>query len=95
MTLLEIIQAARAEKAEAFGKVADKRAVAIVRAVLDELGKQVKDAQEGEGDVTLAGFGKFVVKKSEVEKDGKTVSKSRVVFRPAKAKKKKSAEAAE
>lgn len=81
MTLLEIVEAAKLENPNAFGKVNDKRSIAIVRAVLNELGKQVKETEEG--PVAVAKFGKFIVRRVKVQKDGKENVQRRVIFRAA------------
>lgn len=87
MTLLELVQTAQAAKPKAFGKVNEKRAVAIMQATLLELKKAIENTEEG--DVTLPILGTFVAKKVNVKKAGaETVSRRRVVFRAAKAKKK-------
>ncbi len=81
MTLNETIQAAKQGNEAAFADVPEKRVLAIVRAVLNEVNRQVREAQEGQ--VILAGFGRFVVKEKEIEKDGEKVMKRRVLFRAA------------
>ena len=85
MTLIEIIQAAKLVNNKAFGNIEDKRALAIVRSVLGEVGKQINAAKADE-KVALASFGAFLIKSKEVEKEGKKFTQRRVIFRPATAK---------
>jgi nucleoid DNA-binding protein len=86
MKIQELIATAKAGNETAFGNIPDKRAAAIVRAVLNEMAKQVREA---EAPVAILGFGRFIVRQKEVEKDGQKVMQRRIAFRPAAAKTKK------
>lgn len=81
MTLNEIVLAAKKNNEAAFGEVSEKRILAIARAVFDEVSKQVRVIEEGQ--VVVAGLGKFLVRRKEVEKDGQKVVQRRIAFRPA------------
>lgn len=86
MTLLELVQTAQAAKPKAFGKITEKRAVAIMQATLIELKKSIQNTEEGE--ITLPVLGTFVAKKVKVKKEGAEITGRRVIFKAAKAKKK-------
>ena len=87
MKLLELVQTAQAAKPKAFGKITEKRAVAIMQATLIELKNAIENTKEGE--ITLPVLGTFVAKKVNVKNEGaEMTSRRRVVFRAAKAKKK-------
>lgn len=84
MKLTELVTAAKAGKQKVFQGLDDKRIARVVQTVLAEAGRQLTAAKEGKLD--LKGFGRFVIKQAEVEKDGQKVQKKRITFRPAKAK---------
>ena len=86
MTLLELVEAAQVAKPKAFGKVNEKRAVAIIQAALGVLNKTIKDTEEGQ--VVLPALGTFVVKKVKAKKEGVEMTRRRVIFNSQKAKKK-------
>lgn len=79
MTVIELVQVALLKNTEAFGNIHENRAEKIVRAVLDELGEQIKSTHEGE--IEVVGFGKFDVRQVKGEKDGQGKVWRRVVFR--------------
>lgn len=86
MTLLELVQAAQAARPKAFGKINEKRAVAIIQAALGVLNKTIKNTEEGE--VALPVLGTFVAKNVKVKKEGVQTTRRRVVFNAQKTKKK-------
>ncbi|TAN70421.1 MAG: hypothetical protein EPN17_05320 [Methylobacter sp.] len=86
MTLLELVQAAQVARPKAFGKINEKRAVAIIQAALGVLNKTIKNTEEGE--VVLPVLGTFVAKNVKVKKEGVQTTRRRVVFNAQKTKKK-------
>jgi len=79
ITLSDLVQTAKQDNAAAFGTVDNKRGLAIVRAILDELSSQL-DATE-EGTMVLPGFGRFTVKQITVQKNGLQSSQRKIIFR--------------
>jgi hypothetical protein len=79
MKVLELVQAAQSSRSKAFGTINDERSVAIVRAVIAELNKAIKNTEEGE--IALPGLGVFVAKKVKSKKDGVEETKRKVMFR--------------
>ena len=90
MNLEEIVKNARAENQSAFGKVNDKRAIKILRAAFKQVNSQLESVKDG--NLTIGGLGRFVIKNVEHEKDGVKVTKRRVIFRRGGAGKKRQAE---
>jgi nucleoid DNA-binding protein len=80
MKTLELVQLAKAKHKEAFSAIPDKRSVAMVNAVLAELGARIRESKE---PVAVGGFGKFMIREKMVAKDGEEVSRRRVAFRAA------------
>lgn len=85
--LADLINTAKSENAAAFGKINEKRAAAIVRAVLAQASQEIKNTEEG--SIALLGLGRFTVKQIQVGKEGQKVVKRRVTFQAAAAKQKK------
>jgi hypothetical protein len=84
MKLNELVAAVKAASPKALGNLDEKRVVRVAQVVLREVARQVSTLSEGNLDV--AGLGRFIVKQREVEKDGAKVKVKRVLFRPARAK---------
>lgn len=74
----------RANQPGVFGKMPEARAVAVIRAVLREMGAQIDQADEGV--VVVPSFGRFVVKKSALPDKP---AKRQIMFRRAPPKKRK------
>jgi hypothetical protein len=87
VNVASLVKSAKAEKAGAFDNINEKRAVAVVRAVLAQASKQISETEDG--SVVLAGLGRFVIRQVQVEKEGQKVTRRRIAFRPLVAKKKK------
>jgi hypothetical protein len=85
MKVMEIISAAKAASPDAFQGINDNRAVRVVQAVLQEIGRQVE--KTAEGPVAVGGLGTFVVRrvtpKAEPGKPTPTGPVRRVNFRAA------------
>ncbi len=64
MKIFEIVAAAKAANPEAFGRVDGPRATKIVIAALQEIGKKIEATAEG--TVVVLHFGRFVVKRGEL-----------------------------
>jgi len=79
MKVTGLVKLIREEKPEILGKMTDKRATILFREVLVQVGKYVKELDEGVHAVP--GFGNFRVKMVEVEKkDGTKVNVKRIVL---------------
>lgn len=79
MKMIELVQLAKASKADAFGDVPDARSASIVEAVLAEVRRHLG---ESKGPVVLAGFGRFVVREAKVTRNGQESVVRRIGFRP-------------
>ena len=79
MKMIELVQLAKARKADAFGDIPDARSASIVNAVLAEVRRRLG---EGETPLLLAGFGRFVVREAKVTRKGQEVTVRRIGFRP-------------
>jgi len=84
MKIIEVVQKLRASNAKRFGQIPEKQAAALVTAALREILEQLDGTADGK--LAVPGFGQFMVKQVEREKDGAKLTRKRVVFRPAKAK---------
>lgn len=80
MNLQELVKNAKEKNPELFERIPDGKAVALVRAVLNDVAEQLGNADEG--TVMVAGLGRFVVRQVEVEKDGQKETRKRIVFMP-------------
>ena len=78
----DMIRLVRKESPKLLAQVPDKRAAALVRAALNQLGKRIKAVEDGV--VKVPGFGNFRMRQIEREKDGKKVTVTRTIFRAAK-----------
>jgi nucleoid DNA-binding protein len=86
MKILEFVKSAKAANPKLLGDVQEKRAAKIVSTILGMIAKELDASPEGK--VAIAGFGRFSIKQSEVEKEGKKVQKKRILFRRSSGKKK-------
>lgn len=80
MNLQELVKSAKEKDPELFERIPEGKAVALVRAALNDVAAQV--ASSTEGTVVVAGLGRFVTRQVEVEKDGKKETRKRTVFMP-------------
>jgi nucleoid DNA-binding protein len=78
MKLTEIVELIKSDNPQLLGKMPDKKAAQIVRAVLGQVGKSV--AGTAEGVVKVPGLGNFRVKNVEREKDGQKLTVRKVAF---------------
>lgn len=83
MRILDLITQAREADPELFKGLKDRRAAKLTRAVLEQLLKELDGAPRGR--LTVRGFGTFVVRNVERERDGNVMLKKRIGFRPRKA----------
>lgn len=79
MNPVELVELIKRSNPRVLGKVPDKRAAAIIRAAMQGLVAKIKATDEGE--VKVPGLGRFVVKRTEREKDGHKIVDRRIVFR--------------
>lgn len=82
MQILDLINQAREADPELFKGMKDRRAAKLTRAVMEQLLKELDGAPGGK--LTVGGFGTFVVKNVQHERDGNVILKKRIVFRPRK-----------
>ncbi len=80
----EIAEKLKSENPEAFGKMNEKRVAFMIRSVFGEI-KEVIEKNEDE-TVHVRGLGRFKIGEVEFEKDGKKISKKRIIFTPIKSK---------
>jgi hypothetical protein len=76
--LMDLIRQAKTKHAGAFGKVPDKRVLAIVTAVMNEISGQIDKVEEGV--IAYPKLGRFVVKKLAKTTDGEKTTQRRVIF---------------
>jgi len=79
MKPIDIVERIKDENPEALAGMGDKQAARLIRAVFEELGKQLANAEEG--TVKVAGLGGFRIRNVEVEREGTTVSVKRIRFK--------------
>lgn len=87
MTPTELVELIKEKSPKLLGKMPEKRAAALIRIALAELGRHIAAAEEGV--VKVQGMGNFRSRMVEKEQDGKTVSVKRTIFLAAKPKNKK------
>ena len=86
MTPTELVERIKEKRPNLLGNMPEKKAVALIRAALADLGRHIAEAEEGV--VKVQGMGNFRIRMVEREKDGKTVSVKRTMFLAAKPKNK-------
>jgi hypothetical protein len=77
--LIDLIRQAKTKRPKAFGKVPDKRAFAILAAVMNEMSGQIGEVEEGV--IAYPQLGRFVVRKLAKTTDGEKTTQRRVIFR--------------
>ena len=82
MKLMELIKAVKMTDKDAFAKVNDKEAAAIVKSAFSAITRQINETTED--SIKIGGLGTFVVKPVEREVKGNEVTVKRIVFRPSK-----------
>jgi hypothetical protein len=80
----ELVELIKEKRPKLLGKMPEKRAVALIRVALAELGRHIAEAEEGV--VRVLGMGAFRIRMVEQEKDGENVTVKRIVFLAAKPK---------
>lgn len=80
----ELLELIKEKRPNLLGKMPEKKAVALIRVALAELGRHIAEAEEDV--VRVQGMGNFRSRMVEKEQDGKTVSVKRTVFLAAKPK---------
>ena len=86
MKPIQLVEQIKKDKPELLGNLPEKKAAALIRQALILLRKQIEAADEG--GVKVPGFGNFSVQQVEREKEGKKITKKRVIFRADKPKSK-------
>ena len=80
----ELVELIKEKRPNLLGKMPEKKAVALIRAALAELGRHIAEAEEGV--VRVPPMGTFRVRMVEQEKDGENVTVKRIIFLAAKPK---------
>jgi len=78
LKLTELVELIKEKSPKVLDKIPEKKAVALIRAALAELGRHI--AEVVEGGVKVQGLGNFRSRMVEREKDGKKVSVKRIAF---------------
>ncbi len=78
----EIVELIKKDKPNVFGELSDKKASLIVREILSHLGRHIEGMDEGV--LKLTGLGKFRIRQTLKEEDGKEVPRKKVSFSMAK-----------
>lgn len=81
MKIEEFVQAVKKRNDKAMAQLPDKRATAIVRTVVAEIRAQIEATNEGE--LSVPGLGKLIIKQATRTKDGKEIPVKRVLLRVA------------
>lgn len=84
MNPTELVELIKEKRPNLLGKMPEKRAVALIRVALVELGRHIAEAEEGV--VKVPPMGTFRVRMVEQEKDGENVTVKRIIFLAAKPK---------
>lgn len=80
MNLQELVKSAKEKNPELFERIPEGKAIALVRAALNDVAEQLANASEG--TVVVAGLGRFAVRLVEVEQNGQKEIRKRIVFMP-------------
>jgi hypothetical protein len=80
----ELVELIKEKRPNLLGKMPEKRAVALIRVTLAELGRHIAEAEEGV--VRVPPMGTFRIRMVEREKDGENVTVKHIVFLAAKPK---------
>jgi hypothetical protein len=78
MKITEIVTALKTAEPQAVAKIPEPRIVKLIALALRQIAKEIDAATEGK--VAVGGFGRFVIKQVEAEKDGKKTMRKRIVF---------------
>ena len=81
MKPIEIAERIRNKNPKLVENIDDAQAASIIRAALAQINNQLNKTDEGL--FVVQGFGKFQVKQVEKQKDDKTVTMKRVIFKSA------------
>lgn len=84
MTIKELVEQVAGNNPAVLSGIPRNKAVALLRTALAQIGKTIKETEDGV--VLVPGFGKFQVRQVEREVGGKKVVRKQVVFRQAAAK---------
>lgn len=79
LTISELALSARILNSDAFGNIHENRVNAIIQATLDELIRQIEPVEEGE--IEVKGFGKFIIKQTQLQKPDIKTIQHRIIFR--------------
>jgi nucleoid DNA-binding protein len=80
MKIRETVSQVMADNEKAFKDIPEARAAKIVQMALQAIARQVEETDEGR--INVQGFGVFIIKNVEREKEGVTAKQKRVTFRP-------------
>ena len=87
MKVDELIKEIRQTQPSALGQIPDDRAAALIEQVFRHINQKLAETQEG--TVACADLGQFKIRQIEKEKDGRKVMKKRIIFRAARAERRK------
>lgn len=85
MKAMEVVEYLKNEKPNVLKNIPDKKAAALIRNALIELGKHIDSTDDGV--IKVQGLGRFRVRQVEQSKKDQKVTVKRIVFHPAKLKK--------
>ena len=84
MNPTELVELIKEKRPNLLGKMPEKKAVALIREALADLGGHIAEAEEGV--VRVPGLGNFRIRMVEKEQDGENVRVKRIIFLAAKPK---------
>ena len=85
MKAMEVVQHLKSEKPNILKNIPEKKAAALIRSALAELGRQIDSTDDGV--IKVQGLGRFRVRQVERNKNDQKVTVKRIVFHPMKSKK--------
>jgi len=80
MKLIELAQKVQKENEEQLGKMNEKIIAMIIREAFEQINIEIKKTDDGK--INIPRLGKFIVRMTEKEEEGKSVMIKRIIFKP-------------